>query len=121
MIGRVGVTAPWIFAAMRNLAETGSYRMEIDLFDVYASVMNDIKNMLPENLHKSRAHRFSFYYMKNFTFAHDLMKKIRNLDRIEMMVDTLADYLNRNPHERVKIYSGGCSNGTHEGLERDQC
>jgi len=107
MIGRCGVTAPWLFAASRSCAETGGYRVKVDLFDVYASVMNDIRVMLPETLHRSRAHRFSFYYMKNFTFAHDLTKKIRNLDRIEMMIDILAEYLDRNPDERVKIFTGG--------------
>jgi len=107
MIGRGAVSFPWIFTLSRELIETGNYRLEVDLLKVYSDVMNDLAVMLPENLHKSRAHRFSFYYMKNFTFAHDLMKKIRNLDRIELMVETLGEYLERNPHERVRIFAGG--------------
>ncbi len=107
MIGRGAVSFPWIFLISRDLIETGNYRLEVDLLKTYADVMNDTASMLPENLHKSRAHRFSFYYMKNFTFSHDLMKKIRNVDRIELMVETLAEYLERNPHERVRIFTGG--------------
>ncbi len=107
MIGRGAVTSPWIFALSRKLIETGNYSLEVDLLKTYTDVMRDTANMLPENLHKSRAHRFSFYFMKNFTFAHDLMKKIRNLDRIEFMIETLGEYLDRNPHERVKIFAGG--------------
>jgi len=107
MIGRGAVSSPWIFHLSRELAETGSCMLEVDLLKSYTDVMNDIAVMLPENLHKSRAHRFSFYYMKNFTFAHDLMKKIRNLDRIEFMIETLEEYIARNPHERVRIFTGG--------------
>jgi hypothetical protein len=85
------------FCLSRELVQTGNYSLEVDLLTIYSDVMNDIAARLPENLHKSRAHRFSFYYMKNFTFAHDLMKKIRNLDRIGLMVETLDEYLARNP------------------------
>lgn len=107
MIGRGAVSFPWIFALSRELVQTGNYSLEVDLLTIYSDVMNDIAARLPENLHKSRAHRFSFYYMKNFTFAHDLMKKIRNLDRIGLMVETLDEYLARNPRERVRIFTGG--------------
>lgn len=107
MIGRGAVSCPWIFSLSRGLVETGGYSLEVDLLETYSDVMNDIACRLPENLHKSRAHRFSFYYTKNFTFAHDLMKKIRNLDRIELMIETLDEYLTRNPHEGVRIFTGG--------------
>lgn len=107
MIGRGAVSFPWIFSLSRKLVETGGYTLEVDLLEIYSRIMKDIACRLPENLHKSRAHRFSFYYTKNFTFSHDLMKKIRNLDRIELMIETLDEYLARNPHERVRIFTGG--------------
>jgi hypothetical protein len=41
------------------------------------------------------------------------MNKIRVLDRIDLMINTLRDYLERNPHERVKSFKGGLY-GIHE-------
>ncbi len=119
MIGRGAISFPWIFSLTRGLIETGCYNLEVDLLKTYSDVMNDIAAVLPENLHKSRAHRFSFYYMKNFTFSHDLMKKIRNLDRIDLMMETLEEYLARNPAERIKIFTGGVNHGAYESMGRD--
>ncbi|HOP62544.1 MAG TPA: tRNA-dihydrouridine synthase family protein [Spirochaetota bacterium] len=121
MIGRGGVASPWIFSLSRSLVEKGWYSLEVDLLKPYTEVMSGIEETLPDNLHKSRGHRFSFYYMKNFTFSHELMKKIRNLDRIEFMVETLEEYLSRNPNERIKNFTGGVEHGLHEGMEGDHC
>jgi len=63
-----------------------------------------IKTDLPEHLHKSRGHRFSFYFVKNFAFAHDIFKKIRNVDEIDLMVEILEEYVLRNPEERIKLF-----------------
>lgn len=104
MIGREGVKAPWIFALTENLINTGTYSLTVDLLDIFTGVMKDLENNLPLHLHKSRGHRFCFYYTKNFVFYHDIFKKIRNVDRIKDMMDILEEYLYRNPHERVKVF-----------------
>jgi tRNA-dihydrouridine synthase B len=115
MIGRAAIASPWIFYSIDMLLKRGFYDLTVDLFDIYKDVMESIADTLPENLHKSRAHRFSFYYFKNFVFSHELMNKIRVLDRIDLMINTLRDYLERNPHERVKSFKGGLY-GIHEDL-----
>jgi tRNA-dihydrouridine synthase B len=104
MIGREGVKSPWIFALAEGLIHKGFYSLRVDLFDVFSGVMKELEKNLPHHLHKSRGHRFCFYYCKNFIFAHDIFKKIRNVDRINDMIDVLEEYLYRNPHEKVKIF-----------------
>ncbi len=104
MIGREGVKSPWIFSLTEELMNTGRYNLTVDLLDVFSGVMKDLEKNLPPQLHKSRGHRFCFYYAKNFTFYHDIFKKIRNVDRIKDMMDILEEYLYRNPHERVKVF-----------------
>jgi len=104
MIGREGVKSPWIFALAEELITAGKYNLSVDLLEVFSGVMNDLENNLPPQLHKSRGHRFSFYYTKNFIFYHDIFKKIRNVDRIKDMTDILEEYIYRNPHERVKVF-----------------
>jgi len=77
--------------------------MEVDLREVFRDVLSGIKNDLPGHLHKSRGHRFSFYFCKNFIFSHDLFKKIRNVDQIDLMIEIIDEYVLRNPEERIKI------------------
>lgn len=104
MIGRNAVTSPWIFSLSRQLIAEGKYRMEVDLSAVFRDVLLGIKTDLPEHLHKSRGHRFSFYFAKNFTFSHEIFKKIRNVDEIDLMIEILEEYVLRNPGERVKVF-----------------
>ncbi|MCL1864712.1 MAG: tRNA-dihydrouridine synthase family protein [Spirochaetes bacterium] len=107
MIGREGVRAPWIFALSDELIRTGSYRLEVDLAAVFKEVLLGIKNDLPEYLHKSRAHRFAFYFSKNFVFSHEIFRKIRNLNEIDLMIEIIDEYVLRNPNEKIKIFTGG--------------
>ena len=104
MIGRNAVAFPWIFALSRQLINTGRYRLEVDLSDVFRGVLLGIKNDLPEHLHKSRGHRFSFYFSKNFTFSHEVFKKIRNVDEIDLMIEIIDEYVLRNPDEKVRAF-----------------
>jgi len=104
MIGRQAVTCPWIFSLSRKLIFEGRYRLEVDLQAVFRDVLAGIKNDLPEHLHKSRGHRFSFYFCKNFVFSHDLFKKIRNVEQIDLMIEIIDEYVLRNPGERLKVF-----------------
>jgi len=106
MIGRNAVASPWIFALSEMLLKHGGYRLEVDLLSVYKEVLQGIKNDLPEHLHKSRGHRFSFYFAKNFVFSHDIFKKIRNVDKIDFMIEIIEEYALRNPDERIKVFEG---------------
>ena len=107
MIGRNAVAAPWIFALARGLLNDGSYKLEVNLPDVFSDVLLGIKKDLPEHLHKSRGHRFAFYFCKNFIFAHDIFKKIRNVDELDLMIEIINEYVIRNPEERVKVFEQG--------------
>ncbi len=111
MIGRNAVTSPWIFALSRMLITGGSYSLEVDLPEVFREVLTGIKNDLPEHLHKSRGHRFSFYFCKNFVFSHDLFNSIRNVNRIDLMIEIIDEYVLRNPGERVKVLSNETISG----------
>lgn len=121
MIGRRAVQEPWIFRCCLDLAEKGSYRVEVNLSEIFQEVMRDIVTFLPPELHITRIHRFSFYFTRNFYFSHDLFRKIRNVDKPEDVVDIMNDYTGRNPHEAIKVFEGGTVNGIHEGLDRDGC
>lgn len=120
MIGRNAVTSPWIFAISEQIMGTGGYRIEVDLLHVYRDVIEGLKNDLPPHLHKSRAHRFSFYFLKNFIYSHDLFRKIRNINEPDLMIEIIEEYVTRNPHEKVKIITGGQVDGIYKGLGRDQ-
>jgi len=119
MIGREGVRAPWIFALSDELIRTGTYRLEVNLADVFKDVLLGIKNDLPQTQHKSRAHRFSLYFSKNFVFSHETFKKIRNLNEIDLMIEIIDEYVLRNPHEKIKVFSGGSNNGIYENMGRN--
>jgi len=106
MIGREGVRAPWIFALSNELIKTGSYNLQVDLACVFKDVLLGIKDDLPQYLHKSRAHRFAFYFSKNFVFSHEIFKKIRNLNEIDLMIEIIEEYVYRNPNERIKLFRG---------------
>ena len=119
MIGREGVRSPWIFALSNELIKTGNYNLKVDLSAVFRDVLLGIKEDLPEYLHKSRAHRFAFYFSKNFVFSHEIFRKIRNLNEIDFMIEIIDEYVTRNPNERIKIFAGENHNGIHENMGRD--
>ncbi len=107
MVGREAVKSPWIFAAGEALLGGENSYINIDLLDVGISILSGLEESLPPEFHKSRAHRFCFYYSKNFIFSHELFRKIRNVDKIPAMINILTDYLEINSHERFKTFQGG--------------
>lgn len=101
MIGREAMKSPWIFVLADHALGRGGDVSDIDLLETAADVLCGLEDFLPPELHKSRAHRFCFYYSKNFKFDHELFRNIRNVDRIPEMIKIIEEYLNRNPHERI--------------------
>jgi len=102
MIGREAMRSPWIFAAGGFFTGESPDEREFDLLEIGTDILLGLESFLPNELQKSRAHRFCFYYTGNFKFSHELFRKIRNVDKISEMVKLLEEYLERNPHERVK-------------------
>lgn len=100
MIGREAVRSPWIFRLCSMLENDETSNLKIDLYETARRILSDIKNFLPENLHKSRGHRFAFYYAKNSLYSHELFKKIRPLSDPDLMASVFRDYYTRNEKER---------------------
>lgn len=103
MIGRTAVSMPWIFHSCEKILSGDRSSTIINIHQVWNRVLSDIRSFLPVHLHKSRGHRFSFYYSKNVTFAHQLFTHIRNVDNIPGMMEIIDDYFQRNPREAWKV------------------
>ncbi len=110
MIGREAVKSPWIFSACEELIEKNQYSIELDLCDIFIKTLGNIKIFLPEHLHKSRGHRFCFYYSKNFKFSHEFYKGIHRNDSIDGMIEVIEAYFKRNPGESIKKFVYNTSN-----------
>lgn len=105
MIGREAVKSPWIFKLCSILEKRNGETLEIDFFEVARDILTNIKKFLPENLHKSRGHRFSFYYSKNAVYSHELFKKIRRMSDPDSIISVFHEYYHRNPHEKYIKFS----------------
>ncbi|HEY1405598.1 MAG TPA: tRNA-dihydrouridine synthase family protein [Spirochaetota bacterium] len=101
MIGRIAVQKPWIFALCDAIDSKNNLSLSIDLVELCSVILESLMRDLPEDLHKSRAHRFLFYFTKNFRFGHPLMNSIRNESSIPIMQTLVTEYCQRNEAERV--------------------
>ncbi len=100
MIGREAVRSPWIFRCCDDLLSGRQAGFTVDIEELFLRVLGYLEEYLPEHLHKSRAHRFSFYFSKNAHFSHVLFTRIRHVETIEEMKAIVRDYYERNPEER---------------------
>ncbi len=106
MIGREAVKSPWIFQAIESLLQLNEYNFEVNLKDIFINTLNNIAEFLPENLHKSRSHRFASYFTKNIKFGHQLFTNIRKENIIDNIIPIIESYFERNQHETIKLISG---------------
>ncbi|HOS40002.1 MAG TPA: tRNA-dihydrouridine synthase family protein [Spirochaetota bacterium] len=107
MIGRAAVQAPWIFALCDALVGGGHVVRDIDIEAVFVDVLEGIRDFLEEKYHRSRGHRFCFYFCQNVHFSHELFRTIRRESAIDAMIALVRGYFARNPHERVKTVRAG--------------
>jgi len=107
MIGRAAVTEPWIFAVSSDILNDRKSLRVYNIHKIWLEVLSGIRTFLPRHLHKSRAHRFCFYYSKNVTFHHQLFTGIRNVDKISHMQEIINEYFFRNPAEAWKEINTG--------------
>lgn len=105
MIARRAITEPWIFRLAASIYNNETDEFEVDLQDLSFKVLDDIEKILPEQLHKSRAHRYLFYFVKNVNFGHQLFTRIRHVDDIKSMKEYIQQYFERSLHERVRVFS----------------
>lgn len=101
MIGREAVRSPWIFALSSKKLKGETSPLEINIEKIFVDTLSYIMLYLPENLQKSRAHRFCAYFSKNAKFGHQLFTKIRHIDKIDDMIYGVRDYYSRNREESV--------------------
>lgn len=105
MIGREAVKSPWIFRLCNSLHSNREEILTVPVKEIFVSVLKDIEEILPRELHKSRGRRFSSYYAKNATFGHSLFAQIHKAETIDDMISCIEDYYQRNPHETEKTFS----------------
>lgn len=114
MMGREAVKSPWIFMLCAELASGSEDEHIIPVRDVFIEVLGRLRNSLPAHLHKSRGHRFAFYYSKNAYFGHKLFTSIRKEQEIDGMIDRVREYYEAHPEESVLRVGGGEKhNGIH--------
>jgi tRNA-dihydrouridine synthase B len=102
MIGREALKSPWIFSI---LEKKDNERIDFNQEEIYIDFINNIGSMLPQELHKSRAHRIVFYFSQSLKFGHNLMTNIRKESTIEPIISLIHDYFEKNPDERIKSFS----------------
>jgi len=105
MIGRAAVQKPWIFAQCDAALRQQSLELSLNIEEIWIDVLENIKEMLPQKLHKSRAHRFCAYYQKNCVFGHSLFSEIRKCDTIDEIINVIKEYFIRNSNEKVLMHS----------------
>jgi nifR3 family TIM-barrel protein len=110
MIGRAAAQKPWIFAECAARLSEKAAATSIDLASCALAILDGIRHTLPEEVHKTRAHRFLFYFTKNFSFGHPLFTSIRNESAIDIMKTLVSEYLERNPGERFVESVRPCQN-----------
>lgn len=119
MIGREAITTPWIFRLCAAIEHNMKDEIIIDLLDVWIKVLEDIRVNMPLELHKSRAHRFSFYFAKNTAFAHELFRVIRNAGTIAEMLEIINNYFHGTGlQNRFVKFSTGDNTITKEYVDK---
>ncbi len=104
MIGRRAVQSPWIFASLEKAKVNTSQDQMSDLYEISYNFVSYLDTYIPRVFHKTRAHRFFLYFSRNFKFGHTLFSKIRSISSPPEMHHLVAEYINRNPHERYVSY-----------------
>ncbi len=103
MIGRAAVQKPWIFAQCEATLRQELLSLSLNIEEIWIEVLQNIQQMLPKRLHKSRAHRFCAYYHKNIRFGHELFSSIRQCSDVNTIITLIKEYFLRNEDERIKV------------------
>ncbi|HSV95733.1 MAG TPA: tRNA-dihydrouridine synthase family protein [Spirochaetota bacterium] len=107
MIGREAVKSPWIFMLCTELLAGVERVHAIDVREIFITVLHKLRDSLPAHLHKSRGHRFAFYFSKNAYFSHELFTRIRKETDIDGMARHVMDYYDAHPDEATLVIRPG--------------
>ncbi|MGP1459294.1 MAG: tRNA-dihydrouridine synthase family protein [Treponema sp.] len=115
MIGRAAAQKPWIFAEIKkNLAdgddctgdscgtENDGDKTKVDLLELAAGFIEDVKRYQPQEFWKTRLQRFFAYFCKNFWFENYVKNKLLNAPSPEDALAVLEDYFARVEGDRYK-------------------
>ncbi len=109
MISRRACSEPWMFRLAEMLLNREHSVLEVNRRYTAESVLHDLETNLPAELHKSRGHRFCYYYTRPLMFGHELFSKIRQQSGIPGMRGLLCEYLDAHPEENDLRYE--CAEG----------
>lgn len=104
MIGREAVKSPWIFRQCNALEGEGAYDFQVDVRETFVRGLRYIEEYLPQHLHKSRGHRYCFYFSRNAFHSHSFFTALRKKTAIGDMIRVIDDYYERNPRETLKRF-----------------
>lgn len=96
LVGRAAFVTPWVFGLLapdRLRVQNIRWSQLISLFT------QEIRRLLHPHFWESRARLFFTYVIKNFSFGHGLIGKLRPKTPLETMEAALLDYLQRHPEE----------------------
>jgi nifR3 family TIM-barrel protein len=107
MISREAVKSPWIFRLCSDLLSGSAATLDVDRESLFIAGLEGTRDLLPAELHRSRALRFSFYFSKNALYGHSLHTSLRACQSIDDMIDLVRQYYDRNPGEKGLRFQGG--------------
>ncbi|OJF76122.1 MAG: hypothetical protein BKP49_08195 [Treponema sp. CETP13] len=101
MIARAAVQKPWIFSQIANTRNCElKSPLEIDLYDLAVSFIDNLRKYQPEEFYKTRAQRFFTYFCDNFSFATHIKNQILNAKTLDKTLFFLEEYFTKMPNER---------------------
>lgn len=106
MIGRASVLKPWLFSDLRQRELNGDKKdylehKNIDLKESVFMALSLIERWQPADFHVSRARRFLSIWCANLKFGNQFIKIISVSDSIQEMRNSLDDYFDRHPEEKI--------------------
>jgi len=103
MIARAVAQKPWLFAELRQDAESkGTHSIDCRQFAL--DFIDNVLRCQPPEFYKTRLQRFFAYYCLNFSFAHYFQIQMQNATSVEDSKFRVNDYFNKEPSDSFCTY-----------------
>ena len=103
MIGREAVRRPWIFGLLRARLSGGGGIESQDRLGIGLRFLDLAESELPLPWRMESSRRFFSYYCDTLSFAHHIKYKVINSPDLKGMRDTLIDYFEEVPGDRILL------------------
>ena len=100
MVGRAAVQKPWIFASLKNSADSAG--ITVDLLSAGLEFIDYVEKYQPPEFYRTRLQRFFTYYCANLSFAHYARTELLNAKSVEESRMKLTEYFEKVPADRYK-------------------